>query len=226
MIEDEELFAWLDGELQGEAATRVAALVAASPDLGARVDQHRRLSAGLRAAFEPVTTDRLAPPRFDSAKITDFGAARSEGWWHRWSRGPQWLPMAATLALGLVVGNFVGQQSEAPVQNRDGLLVAAASLDRELDGQLASAGARNGIRIGLTFLDRQGVICRSFTQGAASGLACRDQDEWRVRGLFQGAEGQAGEYRMAAGQDPQLASLIDETIAGDPFNAAAEKAAL
>ena len=30
---------------------------------------------------------------------------------------------------------------------------------------------------------------------------------------------------MAAGEDPRLADLIDERIAGEPFDAAAEKAA-
>jgi hypothetical protein len=43
-----------------------------------------------------------------------------------------------------------------------------------------------------------------------------------VRGLFTATEGQAGDYRMAAGADPRLASLIEESIAGEPFNAARE----
>ncbi len=226
MIEDEELFAWLDGELQGESEARVAALIAASPDLSARVDQHRRLGAGLRAAFDPVVTDRSPPPHVEAAPVTDFGARKAAGGWHRRFRAPQWLAMAATLTLGLVVGNYVGGGPQAPVQNRDGLLIAAASLDQELDQQLASVGARNGVRVGLTFRDRHGSICRSFNDGTASGLACRDQDDWRIRGLFQAPEGQAGDYRMAAGEDPRLAALIDETIAGEPFDAAAERAAL
>ena len=61
MIEDEEFFAWLDGELDGEAADRVAAQVAANPELSARAEQHRRLAAGLRDAFEPVMEDAMAP---------------------------------------------------------------------------------------------------------------------------------------------------------------------
>ena len=106
------------------------------------------------------------------------------------------------------------------------MLVAAASLDQALDKQLASDGASNGVRVGLTFRDRQGSICRSFNDGAASGLACREAGDWRIRGLFQRAEGQAGDYRMAAGEDPRLAALIDETIAGEPFEAATERAAM
>jgi hypothetical protein len=226
MIEDEEFYAWLDGELEGEAAARVAAQVAASRELSARADQHRKLAAGLRTAFDPVM-EAVAPPRFESAPVIDLGARAAQG--DRW-RGrfgvPQWAAMAATLALGLLVGNLVGDRSGAPVQNRDGSLVAGASLDRALDEQLASNGVSNGVRVGLTFRDRRGSICRSFNDGAASGLACHDKGDWRIRGLFQGAEGQAGDYRMAAGEDPRLAALIDETIAGEPFDAPAEKAAL
>jgi hypothetical protein len=31
---------------------------------------------------------------------------------------------------------------------------------------------------------------------------------------------------MASGEDPRLAALVDERIAGEPFDAAAEKAAM
>ena len=111
------------------------------------------------------------------------------------------------------------------MESRDGKLVAAASLDQALDKQLASASADGATRIGLTFRDGAGNICRSFSDGGASGLACRQGEDWRIRGLFQGAEGQGSDYRMAAGEDPRLAALIEATIAGEPFDADQEKAA-
>jgi hypothetical protein len=46
-----------------------------------------------------------------------------------------------------------------------------------------------------------------------------------LRGLFAAPQGQESEYRMAAGMDPNLAALVDSTIAGEPFDAAAEQAA-
>jgi len=227
MTEDEEFFAWLDGELDGEAAARVAALVAASPELSARADAHRQLAAGLRAAFDPAMAEAVVPPRFGSAEVIDLGGEFRESQKRRsWFGMPQWAAMAASLALGLFVGNLVGDRPAGPVQNRDGKLVAAASLDQALDKQLASVGAVDGTRVGLTFRDRQGSICRSFRDGTASGLACRTEGDWQIRGLFQGAEGQAGEYRMAAGEDPRLVALIDETIVGEPFDAVQERAAL
>jgi hypothetical protein len=224
MTEEELFYAWLDGELQREEAARVAARVEADPALKAKAEQHRALASGLRGAFDPVVADAVPPPRFGSAEIVDFGAKRAA---RRVTFGvPQWAAMAATLAIGIVAGQFVGDRSTAPVESRDGMLVAAASLDRALDAQLASVGSDDPVRVGLTFRDRDGNICRSFTEASASGLACRKGEDWRVEGLFGTPSGQQGDYRMASGEDPRLAALIDERIAGEPFDAAVEKASL
>lgn len=226
MIDDEQFFAWLDGELGGEEADRVARIVAASPELTARAEQHRLLADRLRGAFYPVMQDSV-PPTFQSAEIIDFGARSATQDQRRKIFGiPQWAAMAASLALGLVVGGQFGGGVDSPIAVQGGQLVAAASLDQALETRLASAADESSSRIGLTFRDTQGRICRSFTTDAASGLACRDGDQWRLRGLFPSGEGQAGDYRMAAGADPRLASLIDEAISGEPFDAAQEKAAL
>jgi hypothetical protein len=226
-MNDEELFyAWLDGELEGEDAKRVAARVAADPELQARVEQHRRAEAQLRGAYDPILQQHVPPPQFSSPNVVDFQSTRSERETRRFSFGvPQWAAMAATLAIGIVAGQFVSNRSGAPIESRDGTLVAAASLDRALDAQLASAEGGERVRVGLTFRDRGGGICRSFTNDGASGLACREGQDWRVEGLFAAPEGQQGDYRMAAGEDPRLAAMIDERIAGEPFDAVAEKAA-
>jgi hypothetical protein len=137
---------------------------------------------------------------------------------------PQWAAMAATLAIGIFVGTMVPNRGSAPVEIQGGKLYAAEALDGALNTQLASAPAGD-VRIGLTFRDQAGEICRSFTQSGASGLACRQGPRWQVRGMFAAPEGQGNDYRMAAGMDPNLAALVDSTMAGEPFDAAAEKAA-
>ena len=227
MTEDEEFFAWLDGELQGERAQRVAERVAASPDLTAEAERHRQLATGLRQAFAPVMGGDIPSPRFQQAEIVDFGArAAGRGSWRSLFGFPQWAAMAATLALGFVTGNMIsGGGNESPVAIEGGRLVATAALGQSLDTKLASAPSGTGTRIGLTFRDSAGHICRSFTDDAASGLACRDDGNWRIRGLFQGTEVQSSDYRMAAGQDSRLAQLIDQEIASEPLDAAAERAA-
>ena len=134
--------------------------------------------------------------------------------------------MAATLAIGIAVGTFVNPSSSGPIASEGGQLVASGTLEEALYTRLASAPADEGARIGLTFRDAAGDVCRSFTDQGASGLACHQGGDWRIRGLFQAGEGQQGDYRMAAGPDPRLAELIDATIAGDPLDAAGERKAL
>jgi hypothetical protein len=119
---------------------------------------------------------------------------------------------------------MVPQRGSAPVEVQGGKIYAAAALDRALDAQLASAPTGD-VRIAITFRDQAGAICRSFTQPAASGLACRQAGRWQLKGLFAAPEGQGSAYRMAAGMDPNLAALVDSTMAGEPFDAAQEKAA-
>lgn len=228
MDEDEEFFAWLDGELEDAAARRVAERVARSPELTAKAEQHRKMAAGLRQAFDPVVAAATSPPRFGSADVVDFGARAAVGERGRRQFGvPQWAAMAATLALGFFAGSLIGGgEPDSPVAVASGRMVAANALDQALDTRLASAPSPEGVRIGLTFRDASGRICRSFADAATSGLACRQSEEWRIHGLFQAAEGQTAPYRMATGADPRLGALIDQTISGEPFDAVEEQEAL
>ena len=227
MNEDEEFFAWLDRELDGEAAERVAARVAGSAELTRRAEQHRKLVAGLRQAFQPVI-DASSEPPWVATEVIDFGARATErrSRWH-WLAAPRLAAMAASLAIGVVAGGVIFGSGgyESPVAVAGGQLVAAGALDQALDTQLASTPAAEGPRIVLTFRDGSGRICRSFREAAATGLACREGGQWRINGLFPTGEGQEGSYRMAAGEDPRLAALIDDTISGEPFDATQERAA-
>jgi hypothetical protein len=227
MVSDEQFFAWLDGELDAEEAAHIAAEVAADPKLAERVDQHRALHTQLKSAFDPILAaavpDRLLPTsQQGGTEVVDFGESRRSRAARQWA--PQWLALAATLAVGIFVGTMLPTSGGAPVAVDGGKLYAQAALDQALDTQLASAPTGE-VRIGLTFRDSNGAICRSFTNAAAAGLACRSGDRWQVRGLFAAPEGQSGDYRMAAGMDPNLAALVGSTMAGEPFDAASEKAA-
>lgn len=224
-MSDEKFFAWLDGELGPEEAAAVQARVAADPQLARLAEQHRAFGAQLRGAFDPVATapvpQRLQSGLRPSAEVIDFATAKR-------ARGipslPQWAAIAATLVLGVLLGTMVPQRSGSPVEAQGGKLYAASALNHALDTQLASAPAGD-VRIGLTFRDRAGEICRSFTGSAGSGLACREGARWRLKGLFAAPEGQSSDYRMAAGMDPNLAAVVDSAMAGEPFDAPAEKAA-
>jgi hypothetical protein len=225
MIEDEKFFAWLDGELAPAEAAEMEAKVAVDPKLQRLAEQHRALGNQLHGAFGPIAAapvpEHLQAALRPSAGVIDFAAAKRA---RTMPTLPQWAAMAATLALGIFVGTMVPQRGSAPVEVQGGKIYAAAALDRALDAQLASAPTGD-VRIGITFRDQTGAICRSFTQPAASGLACRQAGRWQLKGLFAAPEGQGSAYRMAAGMDPNLAALVDSTMAGEPFDAAQEKAA-
>jgi hypothetical protein len=226
MTDNDKFFAWLDGELGLGEAAEMEAKVAADPELAHLAEQHRMLGRQLRGAFDPVTADavpeHLKAAVRPSAEVIDLAAAARA---RRIPSLPQWTALAATLAVGLFVGTMIPQRGNAPVELQGGRIYAASALNQALDTQLASAPAGD-VRIGLTFRDHAGEICRSFTeQASTSGLACRSGGRWQVKGIFGAPEGQAGDYRMAASMDPNLAALVDSAMAGEPFDAAAEKAA-
>lgn len=224
-VPDEKFFAWLDGELPPEEAALVEAEVAKSPELERAAEQHRAMQARLKAAFDSVAEAPVPEQLRPNAKVIDLAVAKRARAGRRWTPAAQWAAMAATLAIGVFGGTMLTQRGSGPVEVQGGRIYAAAALGEALDTELASAPARGPVRIGLTFRERSGAMCRTFTDQHSSGLACRDGSRWQLRGLFAAPEGQAGSYRMATGMNPDLAALVDSTMAGDPLDAGQEEAA-
>lgn len=232
MVEDEKFFAWLDGELEGEEAARVEAAVAADPRLSRLAQDHRAMAASLKSAFDPVARATV-PARIAAAarpaqgNVVDLAQSRAV---RADRRGPpfwaQAAALAATLAVGIFTGNMLVPGPSGPIEQEAGRLVAGGELEDALYARLASAPAGGAPRIGLTFRDKSGAICRTFEEQSASGLACRDGGDWRIRALFQGDQGPATDYRMASGGDPRLMDMVDETIAGEPLDADQERQAM
>ena len=234
---EETLIAYADGEL--DAAQRVAleTAMAGDPELAQRVARHQALRARLQAAFAPV----LAEPVPERLLASVQGAAagpraasvvalpRRER--ARWS-WPQWSAIAASLIVGAQLGPaLLRPGADATlVDTRGGRLAASGVLARALADQLASsqpAGAP--VRIGVSFRSRGGAYCRTFslTAGGLAGLACHEQNAWRIETLSRAeTEPAAGEYRPAASAlPPAVAGTLAEMIAGEPLDAAAESAA-
>lgn len=231
MTEEEKFFAWLDGELTGAEADEMEARVGSDPQLAELAERHRAMQARLKGTFDKVAAAAM-PGRLVAAatadsgpSVVDLAGARERDPARRFAGVPQWASIAATLVLGILVGSQLPGGDDGPVEIRNGAIYAAGELDQALDTQLASAPSEGAVRIGLTYRDRTGAICRTFTGNAATGLACRDESRWRMRGLFPAGEGQEAEYRMAAGMDPALATLVDSTLSGEPMDATEEAAA-
>ena len=156
MSDDEKFFAWLDGELGPSEAAEMEARVAADPELKRLADQHRALGSQLRSAFDTIA-DSPVPQTLQAAlrptaQVIDFRAAKRA---RSMPAVVQWTAMAATLAIGILIGTRVPQESSAPVQAEAGKLYAAASINRALDTELASAPTGD-VRVGITYRDSAG----------------------------------------------------------------------
>lgn len=239
-VNEEELMAWIDGELDAARADEVAQAVVADPALAARAERLRALTGTLRRAYAPVLEEPLPPrlqatlePPGDTATTGESNvvslrprkaAPRVRNW--RW---PEWTALAASLVLGVLVSPWLlRHDGDRLLRSQDGGLVAGKALARVLDTQLASeAHGRDALAVGLSFRDNDGRYCRSFSARAAktvAGLACRESGDWRVVAMADAADA-AGELRQAS--TPLPASILAEIDArqAEMLDADAERAA-
>jgi len=224
-IDPETLMAYADGELDPIAEKRVEAAIAADPALAGQVAQHRKLAASLRAAFDPVAAapvpSAVEAMLRDSAKIVPLAPkpARRER--------PLWMgAVAASLVAGLFAGPLVFQRDPGGVAMRDGTAIASGDVAKALGTQLASAQAGDApVRVGVTFRDNARRYCRTFESGATGGIACAQGKDWRIERLYGGVAQPGGAYRQAGSPTAAMMADAQAMMAGDPLDAAAEKAA-
>jgi hypothetical protein len=86
---------------------------------------------------------------------------------------------------------------------------------------------RSEVRIGLSYLAKEGNYCRTFTlnQGESIvGVACRAADGWRIEALAQtGPKSPLAQYRMAGSRVPPLIlGTVESTMDGSPLDTGAE----
>ena len=225
-ITPEMLMAYADGELGPIEAKRVERAIAADPALAVEVERHRALGARLRGAFDPVAG---VPPTVeamlrDAAKVTPLPIRAI-----RPSATSKWIgAIAASLIIGLFVGQTLPRMAgESGIALEAGQMVARGDVARALDTQLASTQALDApVRIGLTFRDAGGDLCRTFEQGAVGGIACATGEDWRLARLYGGVEAQSTEFRQAGSASAAMMADAQAMMAGDPLDAAGEAAAL
>ena len=226
-VNDEMLMAYVAGELSAHERETVERALAASPALRAEVERQRMLRSSLGAFYGPVAEEEvperlraMLAPEAQGAEVVDFAAARERR--RSLFRLPHLAAMAASLAVG-VIATQLALAPAGPVAVEGGALLAQGDLAQALETQLASAGAAGDTRIGLTFQDQEGRICRTFESPAVSGIGCRGEQGWVLPVTAAGAGGGATEYRQAGSL--VVMEQAQTMMAGDPLDAAAEKAA-
>lgn len=228
-ITPEELAAWADGEIDGARSDEIAAAVEASPALQAEVDNHRALRNKLSAHFAPIAqepvpdhlAELLRPKPADehgemsegSAEIVSFGAAKKAREAKRTTPGWGWIAGPA-LAASIALAVFLPRGAETPGY-------AEAELASALDTQLVAEQGDAETRILLSFQNRDGEFCRAYSAATAGGIACRDDDGWRIETLGDGADGGDTDYRMAGAAE--IMAEAQEMAAGEALDAEAER---
>jgi hypothetical protein len=244
-IPDDILMAFADGELDETTRQMVEAAERDDPEVRRRLAAQRQLRARLQSAFaatldEPVPERLLAAVRKPAApvanviRLADQRAARS-GAARRISISawPAFGSLAASILVGLGLGFGLWHGPDQLLKtSSDGSVVAVGTLAKELSMDLAAERAPDRVAtIGLSFLAKSGAYCRTFSLSsgqAGVGVACRDGEQWRIHLLAPAAnDGSAGsEYRTAGSNDsPQLRSLIESEIQGEPLTREGEEAA-
>jgi len=234
---DAEIHAYVDGALGAEASARLEADSRGDVALAARIARQRELRTLLRAEFDPVLEEPIPQQLRDAlagrafgAGITPIGAARKESVRERPAWSPrEWGAIAATLVLGVLVGQLGFQRSSSPpIETAGGRFVAAGYLDTALSKQLSGEAPEGAAaRIGLSFRAASGEYCRTFgLQTGAGGVACRRDGRWSVE-LLDGAAakpGAPGGFRQASSAlSPAMLGAVAALGAGDPLTTEEEK---
>ena len=232
-VTDVELMAYVDGELDAARCESLRQEIAASADLSRRVAEQEALRDRLSRAFDPVL-DEPVPSRLadlaSHARVGDFRrAARQRPLRNVWLSG---LALAAGIVLGIALAPALLQlASERPDIVASGADVAAdGALADALSRRLASEqSASDPIRLGVSFLAKNGEYCRTFIShrggGSMAGLACRHGAAWRIDALqsVPSAEGDSDGYRQAATSLPPLVlDAAEVSMAGDALDAQGE----
>jgi hypothetical protein len=244
-ITDEELVAFLHGELGAEANSAVEAALEADPRMAARAELLANQDSLIRDAFAPIL-DAEVPEHLraivasgpQGAEVVDLAQVRSRRSSTVWGL-QQFGAMAASLVLGLFIGHaLLGGSATSPegalLMATDGGLLVNRDVEKVLSGtpsgrpvQVASLG---DVDIAITFEANDGRLCRQFALRGPSrtddAVACRDGQDWLLEALGRRSDS-VGEMRTAAGDAaPAVISAVDALIAGEPLVGEAETRAL
>jgi hypothetical protein len=239
---DEQLSAFLDGELPAADMDALAREIEADAQLAARVERLGAANTAFIAAMSEIDRKPMspgvvkvlaAPP---TAKVLAFRPRAAA--WLKEHRALAASLICAAMAAGVVSGLKPPADPFAP--KADGLILASSPLHHALEvgatgeGVLISAGVTATPR--LTFASDAGAFCRQFDvatqRGVTSAIACREKGSWRTEVAVFGRPhtqgmGSSADYQTASGaKSPALEAFIDQNISGAALDAELEKAAI
>ena len=235
---DETLRAFAEGQLDDITRHEVELAMRLNPDIADRVDMHRARRSNVFTAFSPARSGEV-PQRLQatarSGKVVHLDSVRPVRTAPpplakaRWS-WPEWGALAGTLITGVLAGSLLlrsgGDSRALALIDNDGPLRARGALAEALAAQQSGAPGEGQVRVGQSFLARDGSYCRSFMMPRTAGLACFEGNEWKIQLMVDNADVSTGAYRPADAVMPAaVLGAIEERITGTPLDANAERAA-
>lgn len=249
-VSDEEVFAYVDGELPPESMARITAAMTKDPALAARIQAQRDLRRLLSGAHAGVLREAVPPERKAAAtsaakpaEVIAFPQPKAKEKTKEKARParpaspggrpaptlrkpPTWAAMAACLVAGLAIGRLaLPSPPTADGRSADSPL-AVGPLAQALESGVA-ATVQGPVRLGVTFRDRSGRFCRTFQGQVEGGVACRIDGAWRVLAEVPTTPPPSAERRPAGAPTPvAVMAVVNDMIAGAPLDPAAEAKAV
>ncbi len=244
MPADETLMAFADRQLDAVQHAAVENLLQTNPGLRQRVDQmqqqRNRVGNAFAAVLDEPVPDRLAqllrsPPKAlptavePTPVVVQLSDVRDQR--ARSRHMPTWAQlggMAASVLLGVLLGTYFLRTGADPAIGLDqGQLVAGGAINKALSTQLASEPTiGSSVAVQLSFVDKRGNYCRTFSTTTLAGLACHEAGQWVVQQMNTVNAQPSGAVRQAAtALPPALLDAVDQRIASGTLDAAAERQA-
>lgn len=184
-VSDEMLMAFVDGELEEQAADEVARAIAADPALAERAGAFRMSREAARQAFGPIMAEPVPERLVDTIMQRNAGERTAA---HRPGLFRSALPLAASMALAAGIAGYLLGQAAAPDA---GPLLGGPALAEAVGS--TPAGEQRTVRIAGRDVDVtvladyavNGGLCRTFeavpaASDAARGIGCRFGETWHV----------------------------------------------
>lgn len=233
---DQDLSAFIDGELSEARSQALADALEVDADLAARLERLSRANDEFRSAHVDLTEAPIPQPLLD---ILDRAAPAADtpsnvhAFPTRLARARAWiLPLAACLVLAIGIGlgtrMNTGSAPTTPTQVYAGP-VAADSLLHDVLETTPSAQTEAGLTPALTYTAQDGGYCREVESAEARMLACRKaQRGWTVLAVVATGNASSDDgYRLASGGTTAVFDALAEDMMADaPLSKQDEQALL
>ena len=220
---DEQLCAFLDGELNDTEASAIRDALAEDEAMADRLAELASVDTVISETYGAINREPLpehintvisGQHRDPSVGVSAITAAK-----HRRGRGRWLAAVAATVVLGMATLFTIF--TNHPASNARHWGEVATVLETRASGTHIPVTGGLTIEPRLTFRNREGSYCRLFTLSgdgeSRENLACRESGQWQPVATVQIEAGDATLYRPASGGSP-LDALVDRALAEGPYD--------